>query len=86
MSVPRRERDARRTAAQRASEEYYLRRLMEEAPGGRVTSSDVAHIKKNHNRHLNERRPAEAMGMNRGGPQISFGPRVIPTPRSQRKE
>lgn len=86
MSVPRRERDARRTPAQRASDEYYLRRLMEEAPGGRVTSSDVAHIARHHKKQVNERRPAEALGMTRGGPQISFGPRVIPTPRSQRKE
>jgi hypothetical protein len=51
MSVPRRERDARRTPAQRDSEEFLLRRLMEEAPGGKVTSSDVAHIARNRAKH-----------------------------------
>lgn len=62
MSVPRRERDARRTPAQRDSEEYYLRRLMEETPGGRVSSADVAHISRNKSRHA-------------GHPTVTFKPR-----------
>lgn len=85
MSVSRRENDSRRKVRASSSEEYF-RRLMEEAPGGKVTPSDVSHVARLHRQRVNERRPAEAMGLTRGGPQISFGPRVIPTPRSERKD
>lgn len=85
MSAPRRERDNRRQAKFQDSEDYF-RRMMEETPSGRVTPADVAHISKHHARQVNERRPAEAMGMTRGGPQISFGSRVVSTPRKDRKE
>ena len=85
MSVSRRENDSRRKVRASSSEEYF-RRLMEEAPGGKVTPSDVSHVARLHRQRVNERRPAEAMGLTRGGPQINFGPRVIPTPRSERKD
>jgi hypothetical protein len=84
MSLERREKDSRRTA--RASNEEYFRRLMEEAPGGKITPSDVSHVTRMHRTRVNERRPAEAMGGTRGGPQISFGSRTVATPRKDRKE
>lgn len=49
MSVPRREGDKRRKAADRS--EGYFKRLMEETPGGRVTSADMAHIANTANKH-----------------------------------
>ena len=51
MSTPRRENDSRRQV-RASSKEDYFRRLMEETPGGRMTSSDVAHIANTANRHL----------------------------------
>lgn len=51
MSTPRRENDSRRKV-RASSKEDYFRRLMEETPGGRMTSSDVAHIANTANRHL----------------------------------
>ena len=82
---PRRGMDPRRQAKITGSEDYF-RRLMEEAPGGRVTNADISHVVRLHRHRVNERRPAEAMGMTRGGPQISLGSRVIGTPRKDRKE
>ena len=49
MSVPRRESDPRRKATDRS--EDYFKRLMEETPGGRVTSADMAHISNTANRN-----------------------------------
>lgn len=82
---PRRGTDPRRRPKIEIKEDY-LRRLMEEAPGGRVTPADVSHLSKLRKQRVNERRPAEAMGMTRGGPQIGLGSRVIKTPRSERKD
>lgn len=82
---PRRDSDNRRRPKAEINDDY-LRRLMEEAPGGRVTPSDVSHVARLHRQRVNERRPAEAMGLTRGGPQIGLGSRVIPTPRSERKD